>query len=170
MTPDGILFKKKLNVMNRQFVACTHIIHNTRYLYILYERSLLTAAQPKSEKIPNFARRYDIFMWDSRPSAWVTAFFCVCEASVRRNDVFAACYWGSCLSILWEMISPRPLSRWNIRKNEDRWPSLGAEVTITAARFFLFFGLHAGCCAFRSVFVAAVNHDPSSPRCRAQAG
>lgn len=92
MTPDGILFKKKLNVMNRQFVACTHIIHNTHYLYILYERSLLTAAQPKSEKILNFARRYDIFMWDSRPSAWVTAFFCVCEASVRRNDVFAACY------------------------------------------------------------------------------
>lgn len=84
-------------------------------------------------------------------------FFCVCEASVRRNDVFAGCYWGLCLSILWEMISPHPLSRWNIRKNEDGWPSLWKEVTIAAWFFFPPFFRPAWVC------VAAVNYDPSSP-------
>lgn len=31
----------------------------------------------------------------SRAPGWL--FFCVCESSARRNDVFAGCYWALCL-------------------------------------------------------------------------
>lgn len=71
-------------------------------------------------------------------SSWMPV---LCEAAaVRRSDVLAACYWGVYLSILWEMISPRPLSRRLVGQNEDGWPSL-RKVTITACCFFLFFFL-----------------------------
>lgn len=38
-------------------------------------------------------------------STWMAA------VAVWRSDVLAACYWGVYLSILWEMISLRPLTR-----------------------------------------------------------
>lgn len=125
--------------MNRRFVACTHIIHNTHYLYILYERSLLTTAQPKSEKIHNFAGRYDIFMWDSRPSAWVTAFLvCVkhqwggmmCLLVVIEVRVFPSCgRWSHRVPSVGETLERMRIDGpvW-----ERRWPS-------QPFSFFLFF-------------------------------
>lgn len=108
----------------------THTIHNTHYLYILYERSLLTTTQPKSEKIHNFVGWYDIFMWNSRPSAWVTAFVVyvkhqwggmMCLLGVIEVRVFPSCgRWSHRVPSVGETLERMRIDGlvW-----ERRWPS-----------------------------------------------
>lgn len=98
--------------MNRQFVACTHIIHNTHYLYILYERSLLTTAQPKSEKNTQLCRTLWHFHVRFKAKCLGDCFFCVC---VKHQ-------WGGmmCLLVVIEVRVFPSCGRWS-----HRVPSVG---------------------------------------------